>query len=236
MAAKIIVLFAFLALSISVTSAVTFPRYFPSVSVLGATHPSVQYNILQNELAVGISPSSAVIIQQQLDFLRQQSLAHLTIQDIAAQQQLFNPQALVNPAANWRRQQLYNLLAMASTTTYLQQQQQQEIFNQVFVVSPIANLQQQQQQQILSQLALVSPIAYWQQQQKQQQQQQLFNQLATASLVAYSQQQQQQQLFNPLALVSPIAYWQQEQQLFNPQALATPAAYRQQIFASGASL
>ncbi|XP_062230255.1 kafirin PSKR2-like [Phragmites australis] len=225
MAAKIIVLFAFLALSISVTSAVKFPRYFPSVSVLGATHPSVQYNILQNELAVGISPSSAVIIQEQLDFLRQQSLAHLTTQDIAAQQQLFNPQAPVKPAANWQRQQLYNLLAMASTTTYLQQQQQQEIFNQVAVMSPIANLQQQQQQQILSQLALVSPIAYWQQQQKQQQQQQqLFNQLATASLVAYSQQQQQQQLFNPLALVSPIAYWQQEQQLFNPQALVTPAA------------
>ena len=124
MAAKIIVLFAFLALSISVTSAVTFPRYFPSVSVLGATHPSVQYNILQNELAVGISPSSVVIIQQQLDFLRQQSLAHLIIQDIAAQRQLFNPLAPVNPSANWQQQQLYYLLAMVSTATYLQQQQQ----------------------------------------------------------------------------------------------------------------
>jgi hypothetical protein len=114
MATKIFALLALLALSVSATTAVIIlqwslapndiiPQFLPPLTPLGFQHPVVQAYRLQQALA-------ASILQQPIAQLQHQSLAHLTVQTIAAQQQ----------------QQLFLLalsqLAVANPTAYLQQQ------------------------------------------------------------------------------------------------------------------
>ncbi|CAL5075409.1 unnamed protein product [Urochloa decumbens] len=169
MAAKIFALVALLALSVSAATAVIIPQ-----SPLAAA------------IIPHILPSSAAFLQQQSALLQQQSLAHLTVQSITAQQQrVLSPfsqlAALANPAAYLQQQMLlpFNQLAMVNPAAYLQQQQLLP-FSQLAALNPTAFLQQQQllpinalavahtatvcqQKNLVNQLGLTSPAAFWQQ-------------------------------------------------------------------------
>ncbi|PUZ45493.1 hypothetical protein GQ55_8G228200 [Panicum hallii var. hallii] len=208
MAAKIFSLLALLALLVSATTAViipqcslaasvaTIPQYLSPIAAVGYEHPIVQSYRLQQALAASILPSSTMFLQQQSAFLQQQSLAHLRVQSIAAQQQCvlspFSQVALANPAAYLQQQ--INQLALANPAAYLQQQ-----INQLAMVNPAAYLQQQLLP--FNQLAVANSAAF-----SQQQQLVPFNPLAVAHPAAFWQQQQ---LVNQLALTSPASFWQQ---------------------------
>ncbi|RCV39033.1 hypothetical protein SETIT_8G190500v2 [Setaria italica] len=196
MAAKIFAFLALLALSVSAATAVivpqcsvaaaaaTIPQYLSPYTALGYEHPIVQSYRLQQALAASILPSSAMFLPQQSALLQQQSLSHLTVQSITAQQQRIlsplNNLALANPAAYLQQQTLlpFNQLALANPAAYLQQQQLLP-FNQLAAVNPAAILQQQLSP--LNPLALANPAAFWQQQQ-------LVNQLALTSPAAFLHQ------------------------------------------------
>ena len=108
MATKILALLALLALFVSATNAfiipqcslapsAIIPQFLPPVTSMGFEHPAVQAYRLQQALA-------ASVLQQPIDQLQQQSLAHLTIQTIATQQQqqflpALSQLAVVNPIA-----------------------------------------------------------------------------------------------------------------------------------------
>jgi hypothetical protein len=111
MATKILSLLALLALFVSATNAfiipqcslapsAIIPQFLPPVSSMGFEHPAVQAYRLQQALA-------ASVLQQPIAQLQQQSLAHLTIQTIAMQQQqqqqfllALSHLAMVNPGAD----------------------------------------------------------------------------------------------------------------------------------------
>jgi hypothetical protein len=156
MATKILALHGLLALFVSATNAfiipqcslapsAIIPQFLPPVTSMGFEHPAVQAYRLQQALA-------ASVLQQPISQLQQQSLAHLTIQTIATQQQQqFLPAlsllAMVNPAAYLQQQQLlsFSPLAVANAPTYLQQQLLQHIvpaLTQLAVANPAAYLQQ----------------------------------------------------------------------------------------------
>jgi hypothetical protein len=63
----------------SLASNTVIPQFLPPVSALGFKHPVVQAYRLQQAL-------TASILQQPIAQLQQQSLAHLSVQTIAAQQ------------------------------------------------------------------------------------------------------------------------------------------------------
>jgi hypothetical protein len=65
MAAKILVVFALLALSESVATAVSFPQYNPSSIPFGVSNPYAQSRLLQQALASSMSPPLVMAIQQQ---------------------------------------------------------------------------------------------------------------------------------------------------------------------------
>jgi hypothetical protein len=242
MATKILSLLALLALFASATNASIIPQcslapssiipqFLPPVTSMAFEHPAVQAYRLQQAIA-------ASVLQQPIAQLQQQSLAHLTIQTIATQQQLLasNPLALANVVANQQQQQLQQFLpalsqlAMVNPAAYLQQQQ-------LLSSSPLAvanaptYLQQELLQQIvpaLTQLAVANPVAYLQQLLP-------FNQLTMSNSVAYLQQRQQ--LLNPLAVANPLvaAFLQQQQLLpYNRFSLMNPVLSRQQPIVGGA--
>ncbi|RCV18030.1 hypothetical protein SETIT_3G267900v2 [Setaria italica] len=196
MAAKIFALFTLLALSVSAATAVfipqgslaaaaAIPQYLPHVTALGYENPIVQSNRLQQALAANILSSPALFLQQPWALSQQQSLAHVTVQSITAQQQQYLPAfsqlALASPAAYWQQQQLLPFNQLAVANAYWQQQQLRP-FNQ---------------------LAIANPAAYW-----QQQQQLPFNPLRLANSATYWQQQQLLSV-NPLGVMNPTAFRQQ---------------------------
>ncbi|CAL4991589.1 unnamed protein product [Urochloa decumbens] len=195
MAAKICVLLALLALSMSAATAVlipqcslaataTIPQYLPHVTALGYGNPIVQSYRQQQALAASILSSPATFLQQQSALLQQQSLAHQTVQNILAQQQVLSP---------------FSQLAMASPAAYLQQQQLLP-FNQLAV----ANAYLQQQQLLpFNPLAVANPAAFLQQQQLLP-----FTPLAFANSAALLQQQQLLRVNPVAAVMSPAAFWQ----------------------------
>nr|AAA33542.1 22 kDa zein protein [Zea mays] len=240
MATKILSLFALLALFVSATNAfiipqcslapsAIIPQFLPPVTSMGFEHPAVQAYRLQQALA-------ASVLQQPIDQLQQQSLAHLTIQTIATQQQqqqqilpALSQLAVCNPVANLQHQFVAsNPLALANIVAYQQQQQLQQflpVLSQLAMVNPAAYLQQQQ---LISSspLAVVNAPTYLQQQLLQQIVPAL-TQLAVANPAAYLQQLLP---FNQLTVSNSAAYLQQRQQLLNPLAVANPlvAAFLQQ--------
>ncbi|KAG2563623.1 hypothetical protein PVAP13_8KG324044 [Panicum virgatum] len=153
MATKIFALLALLALSVSTTTA-----YLSPIAAVGYKNPIVQSNRLQHALAASILQSQAIVIQQQSALLQKQSLAHLTVQSIMAQQQR-------NPAAYLQQQMFlpFNQLAAVNSAAYLQQQLLP--FNQLAVANSAAFSQQlfNPLAQLFNQLALTSPAAFLQQ-------------------------------------------------------------------------
>nr|ANH22217.1 putative storage protein [Eragrostis tef] len=116
MAAKVLALFALLALSVSAATAVTFPQYFTSPIAFEVNNPYALYNPLQQAFASSISPFLAMTIQQQYwprQIFQQQILQQVQQQlqqvqqyqvwrQVQQQQQLsniFNTQAIGNPTA-----------------------------------------------------------------------------------------------------------------------------------------
>ncbi|PVH64347.1 hypothetical protein PAHAL_2G245200 [Panicum hallii] len=212
MAAKTIVLFALLALSVSTTTAVVFPPYysplsaiaaintplyFPHPFAVGSANPWARYYAQQEALTASIAASSVGIVQQPWATSHQHYQAHQAVQSIIALQQ---------------QQQL--LRYVASPATYLQQQ-----------FLPFE----------LNQLAVANPATYWQQQQVLRN---VFNQFAVANpAAAYAQTQQLlPNVFHQFATVNPVAYLQLQQvvtDVFSQVALANPAAYWQQPFIGG---
>ncbi|CAL5075411.1 unnamed protein product [Urochloa decumbens] len=196
MAAKIFALVALLALSVSAATAVIIPQsplaaaiipqYMSPITPFGYEHPIVQSYRVQQALAASILPSSAAFLQQQSALLQQQSLAHLTVQSVTAQQQ-----RVLSPFSQ--------LAALANPAAYLQQQMLLP-FNQLAMVNPAAYLQQQQLLPF-SQLAALNPVAFLQQQQLLP-----INALAVANTATVCQQQN---LVNQLGLTSPAAFRQQ---------------------------
>ncbi|KAG2562225.1 zein-alpha PMS1-like [Panicum virgatum] len=194
MAAKIFALLALLALSVSATtafiipqcslaasaSAATIPQYLSPIAAVGYENPIVQSNRLQHALAASLLQSQAIVRQQQSALLQQQSLAHLTVQSIVAQQQRvlspFSQLALQNLAAYLQQQMLlpFNQLAAVNSAAYSQQQLLP--FNQLAVANSAAF-----SQQLFHPLAVAHPAAFWQQQQ-------LVYQLALTSPAAFLQQ------------------------------------------------
>nr|AAC01576.1 22-kDa alpha zein 8 [Zea mays] len=264
MATKILALLALLALFVSATNAfiipqcslapsAIIPQFLRPVTSMGFEHLAVQAYRLQQALA-------ASVLQQPINQLQQQSLAHLTIQTIATQQQQQFLPALsqldvVNPVAYLQQQVLAsNPLALANVAAYQQQQQLQQFLpalSQLAMVNPAAYLQQQQ---LLSSSPLVVGNApTYLQQQLLQQIVPALTQLAVANPAAYLQQllpfnqltvsnsagylQQRQQLLNPLAVPNPLvtAFLQQQQLLpYSQFSLMNPALSWQQPIVGGA--
>nr|ACG29964.1 hypothetical protein [Zea mays] len=265
METKIFSLLMLLALSTCVANATIFPQcsqapiaslfppYLPSIIASVCENPALQPYRLQQAIA-------ASVLQQPISQLQQQSLAHLTIQTIATQQQQqFLPAlshlAMVNPAAYLQQQLLAsNPLALANVVANQPQQQLQQFLpalSQLAMVNPVAYLQQQQ---LLSSspLAVANAPTYLQQQLLQQivpaltqlvvanpaaylQQLLPFNQLTMSNSAAYLQQRQQ--LLNPLAVANPLvaAFLQQQQLLpYNQFSLINPVLSRQQPIVGGA--
>jgi hypothetical protein len=65
MAAKVLALFALLALSVSATTAACFPQYIPSSTAFEVNNAYSQYNLPQQDFATSIPQSLAMAAQQQ---------------------------------------------------------------------------------------------------------------------------------------------------------------------------
>jgi hypothetical protein len=63
MAAKILAIFALLALSVSAAIAVSFPQYNLSSIAFGLNNPYAQSNLLQQAFAMSMSPPLAIVVQ-----------------------------------------------------------------------------------------------------------------------------------------------------------------------------
>jgi hypothetical protein len=85
MAAKILVLFALLALSVSAATALSFPQYNPSSTAFEVNNPYCQYNLPLQDFAASIPQSLALAAQQQYCPCQ---IAQLQILQQALQQQV----------------------------------------------------------------------------------------------------------------------------------------------------
>nr|AYE19300.1 methionine-rich protein [Phragmites australis] len=65
MAAKMLALFAFIALCASATTATVLPQYYPTTMAMGAMNPCLQYCMIQQAFAMGSLASPAMMMLQQ---------------------------------------------------------------------------------------------------------------------------------------------------------------------------
>nr|AIA24586.1 methionine-rich protein [Echinochloa crus-galli subsp. hispidula] len=114
MAAKMLALFAFLALCASAASATYIPGYFPSTMALGAVNPCMQYCAMQQAFTMGRFTSAAsMMMQRPFTSLFQQYLTPMMIPSMMTMQQQCHCSAI---SQIMQQQQLpfsFNPMAMA---------------------------------------------------------------------------------------------------------------------------
>jgi hypothetical protein len=84
MVAKILAMFALLAVLVSAATAVSFPQYYPSLIAFGVNNPYSQYDLPRQDVAV-ISPQSLSMTAQQ-QYCARQTAQQQIVQQVQQQQ------------------------------------------------------------------------------------------------------------------------------------------------------